>query len=177
MAVLNTNERQVLEALFQMGSGYVLNFSDRTMGEFFRDDIGIDIYDQKYNYASGSKANRLRGLWQVGDDKLVGRSIRKLLEYIEHQALIGRLKAEDFPQPLRERAQQIANRLTGTVAPAAPAPAEDEFISREFKNVAVDTLGLEPSISGILNQRLNEIRKSLAAKAPPSRHFPLRQHA
>ena len=43
-----------------MNGGYVLNFSDRTMGEFFRDDIGIDIYNKKYKYASGSKTNCIR---------------------------------------------------------------------------------------------------------------------
>lgn len=164
MATLSTNDKQALEALFQMGSGYVLNFSDRTMGEFFRDDVGIDIYDQQYNYASGSKANRLRGLWQVADSDLVGRSIRKLLEYIENQVLIGRLKAADFPVPLRERAAQIADRLTGAIAPKT-VPTEDEFISQEFKNVTVDKLGLDPAISAVLTQRLDEIRRCLKAQA------------
>ena len=51
MANLTTLEKQILEKLFQMNGGYVLNFSDRTMGEFFRDDIGIDIYNKKYNKA------------------------------------------------------------------------------------------------------------------------------
>lgn len=36
-----------IEKLFQMGSGYVLNFSDRTMGEFFRDDVRLNIYGKK----------------------------------------------------------------------------------------------------------------------------------
>src|SRR3990167_2742875 len=97
MANLTTNEKQVLEKLFQMGGGYVLNFSDRTMGEFFRDDVGIDIYSKKYTYASGSKANRLRGLWLKADGKDIGKSIVKLVEYIENQILIGNLKKEDFP--------------------------------------------------------------------------------
>lgn len=44
MATLNTNEKQILEKLFQMGDGYVLNLSDRTIGEFFQDDIGINIF-------------------------------------------------------------------------------------------------------------------------------------
>ena len=88
MANLTTNEKQLLEKLFQMGGGYVLNFSDRTMGEFFRDDVGMDIYDEKYNYNSGSKANRLRGLWLTTDDKVTGKSILKLIEYIENQILI-----------------------------------------------------------------------------------------
>ena len=54
MANLTTNEKTILEKLFQMSGGYVLNFSDRAMGEFFRDDVGIDSYNKKYNYARGS---------------------------------------------------------------------------------------------------------------------------
>ena len=61
MATLSTNDKQVLEKLFQMSGGYVLNFTNRTMEEFFDDDVGINIYDEKYNYASGSKANYIRG--------------------------------------------------------------------------------------------------------------------
>src|SRR6266446_889112 len=95
MASLSTNEKQVLEKLFGMGGGYVLNFSDRTMREYFYDDLGLDIYDVKYNYASGSKANRMRGFWQVADDLMVGKSISKLIEYIENQILLGHLKSEE----------------------------------------------------------------------------------
>lgn len=79
MANLTTLEKQILEKIFQMNGGYVLNFSDRTMGEFFRDDLGIDIYNQKYNYGSCSKANRMRGLWLKADEKTVGKSISKLI--------------------------------------------------------------------------------------------------
>src|ERR1700722_14516891 len=97
MANLSTIEKQTLEKLFQMRSGYVLNFSDRTMGEFFRDDVGADIYSPKYNYASGSKANRLRGLWLKADNKMVSKTILKLVEYIESQILISNLNRTDFP--------------------------------------------------------------------------------
>lgn len=113
MANLTTNEKQVLEKLFQMGGGYVIDFTDRTMGEFFRDDVGIDIYSKKYNYASGSKANRLRGLWLTADDKIVGRSILKLIEYIENQILIANLKKEAFPEERIKAGKEIAERLLG----------------------------------------------------------------
>ena len=103
MANLTTNDKQVLEKLFQMSGGYVLNFSDRTMGEFFNDDVNINIYDQKYNYASGSKANCMRGFWQVADNSLVGKSIIKLIEYIENQILIGNLQQNNFPKNIIHR--------------------------------------------------------------------------
>lgn len=113
MADLTTIEKQILEKLLQMGGGYVLNFSDRTMGEFFRDDVGLDIYTQKYNYASGSKANRIRGLWLKADNKTVAKSILKLIEYIESQILIGELKRNDFPEDRTNAVKGIAEKLLG----------------------------------------------------------------
>src|SRR3989338_6941249 len=113
MANLTTIEKQILEKLFQMNGGYVLNFSDRTMGEFFRDDVDIDIYTQKYNYSSGSKANRLRGLWLKSDDKTVAKTILKLIEYIESQILLDNLKREDFPADKINASKEIAEKLSG----------------------------------------------------------------
>jgi hypothetical protein len=167
MSTLNTNEKQILEKLFQMGSGFVLNFSDRTIGEFFRDDVGIDIFHQKYNYASGSKANRMRGFWQAADDELVGQSVEKLIEYIDNQVLLENLKKEDFAPELIQRGRNIAARLRGgKVSPTARGMTEDEFISREFGTVSVDKLGLDATVCEILKQRVDEIRKCLPARAP-----------
>src|SRR3989344_3718403 len=114
MANLTTLEKQIFEKLFQMNGGYVLNFSDRTMGKFFRDDIGVDIYNQKYNYASGSKANRMRGLWLKADEKTVGESVLKLIEYIENQILLDNLKRADFPIDRVTAAKNIGEKLLGT---------------------------------------------------------------
>jgi hypothetical protein len=114
MANLTTLEKQILEKLFQMSGGYVLNFSDRTMGEFFRDNIGVDIYNQKYNYASGSKANRMRGFWIEANEKLVGKSILKLIEYIETQILVDNLKRTDFPSDRLTATKNIGKKLLGT---------------------------------------------------------------
>ena len=122
---------------------------------FFRNDIGVDIFDQKYNYASGSKANRLRGLWHVADDAQVGKSIDKLVGYIDNQIVSGNLKKEDFPPELIRRAKEVAARLQGgkAAAPTVPDTTEDEFISKEFGAVSIEKLGLDSVISGILKQR------------------------
>lgn len=164
MANLTTNDKQLLEKLFQMGGGYVLNFSDRTMGEFFNDDVGINIYDEKYNYASGSKANRMRGFWQVANDSLVGKSVIKLIEYIDDQILIGSLKQNDFPKNLIDRVKEISDRLLGKQAQNYNI-TEDEFLKKEFNEVSIISLKLDATITGILEQRLEEIKKCLNSKA------------
>lgn len=81
MSDLTRGEKRKLERLFGMATGYVLNFSDRTFAEFVDQSIGRDIFDQRYNYASGSKANRLRGFWTVESNSLVGKLLNDLIAY------------------------------------------------------------------------------------------------
>lgn len=75
MSDLTAIEKRKLERALGMGSGYVLNFSNRTFSEFFMDSFGIDIYDSKYDYGSGSKANRMRGFWERESNYLVGQAL------------------------------------------------------------------------------------------------------
>jgi hypothetical protein len=49
-----------LDDVFDMSGGYVLDFSNRTFIEFFEDEFGINIYDEKYGVRGESKANHLR---------------------------------------------------------------------------------------------------------------------
>lgn len=164
MASLTTNDKQILEKLFQMGGGRILDFSDRTMGEFFNDDIGVNIYDEKYNYASGSKANRLRGFWQEADDPVVGKSIIKLIEYIENQILIDNLSKKDFPSNLIDKAKKISDRLLGKQTVDNDI-AEDEFLKKEFNEITLSSLQLDGTIITILEQRLEEIKQCLNSRS------------
>jgi len=167
MANLNTSEKQVLEKLFQMGGGGVLNFTNRTIQEFFINDVGIDIYNDKYNYASGSKANQMRGFWQIADNQTTGKSITKLIEYIENQILLGYLNNSDFPQNIINKGKEISDRLLD-IKSQIQEIKEDEFLNQDFKNVSIDKLKLDGTVSIILQQRMDEIKKCLNAKAPLS---------
>ena len=81
MADLTFIEKAKLESFLGMKSGYVMDFTDRTFQEFVGDATGIDIYDAKYNYSSGSKANRLRGFWKIESNYVVGKLLGHFLEY------------------------------------------------------------------------------------------------
>src|ERR1700732_710722 len=78
MVKLKHSEMRIIDDAFATGSGYVLDFSNKTFAEFFDDDFGIDIYAQKYDYRGGSKANHLRALIEAEDDYTVGRVLRRL---------------------------------------------------------------------------------------------------
>jgi hypothetical protein len=83
MSHLTVTERAYLEKLFAMNSGYVLNFSDSTLGHFFSDTIDIDIHAQKFQSSGTSKAKKLREFWRLEPDHLAGKSIAALIGYME----------------------------------------------------------------------------------------------
>jgi len=64
-----------------MSSGYVLDFTNRTFAEFVLDSTRRDIYDSRYDSASGSKAHRLRAFWQKEDNRLVAKLMGDMLNY------------------------------------------------------------------------------------------------
>ncbi len=83
MSDLSLVEKRKIERFLGMETGYVLNFSNRSFAEFIRDSTGRDIYDSRYDYGSGSKANRMRAFWQNEDNTVVGKLIKDMLDYSE----------------------------------------------------------------------------------------------
>jgi hypothetical protein len=88
MSDLTNIEKRSLERLLGMGSGYVLDFSNRTFDEFVLDSIGKSIYAAEYETGGGSKANRLRALWSIENNHLVGKLLSDLLEYASERQVI-----------------------------------------------------------------------------------------
>ena len=98
-------EKQILEDLFGMKSGYVLDFSNRTFKEYIFDTLGIDVYER---YAEGklSKAKIMRRLYQDLSDQQLATLLKALLDYIEefgHSNDANRMK----------KAWKIVERLGG----------------------------------------------------------------
>jgi hypothetical protein len=111
MSDLSNIEKLKLEKLFEMGSGYVLDFSNRTFYEFIIENTKINIYDSKYDYASGSKANRLRAFWTKEPNHIVGKLILDLLEYWKTQKLTKYIEIKQVEQALFDECHAIAERL------------------------------------------------------------------
>lgn len=73
-------EKRQFERLLGMGSGYILDFSNRTFSEFVVDSTGRDPYDAKYDHGS-SKANRLRGFWAAEPNRVVGKLMADMVAH------------------------------------------------------------------------------------------------
>ncbi len=160
MSSLKMVERDCFEDLFGMGSGYVMDFSNRTFSEFFRESARVDIYSDKYAAKGDSKARRLRAFIELEADLLVGKTLSDLLEYWRYKT----------PQPdineraLGERARQVVERLVGKSV--SPRDSGQEFLKQDFGPIAFEKIPAAGPLVPILESRLSEAIHCLKADSP-----------
>jgi hypothetical protein len=111
MSNLSPLEKARFEKIFEMSGGYVLDFSNRRFQSFILDNMGIDIYSSKYDYASGSKANRLRSFWKLENNQLVGKLNLQLLEYWKFMRECNNIEITDQEYGLFYDCISICERL------------------------------------------------------------------
>ena len=66
-----------------MRDGFVLNFSNRTFAELFREAFQVDIDDTRWEVQGGSKAKRLRYYLRQADLRTALDTLNALWEYRE----------------------------------------------------------------------------------------------
>jgi hypothetical protein len=130
MSDLTAMERIKIERLFGMDSGYVLDFSNRTFSEFVLETTRRDIYDSRYEYGSGSKANRLRAFWKAESNHLAAKLIEALIEY---EATRDSKTEGTLPAECRQIVARL--RLSGTAVAEIEALAS-EIDERDFDTIA-----------------------------------------
>jgi len=111
MSDLSSIEKVKVGKMFEREGGYVLDFSNITFQEFIIENTNIDISDGKYDYASGSKANRLKAFWAQEANYIVGKLISALLEYWKTKRLINYIEISQAEQALFDDCYTIAERL------------------------------------------------------------------
>lgn len=103
--------------------GYVLDFSNPTFASFFSQELGVDIYGDRYSGRGGSKMNRLRCYLEVADDLEAAKALSALWEYRD---TLGETFKREVPKAA-ERLSALIVRLGGKpiVGAAAPEPSQD----------------------------------------------------
>ena len=165
MRTLSSIEKQRFEDIFGMASGYVLNFSDKRFAAFFREEVGIDIYDQRYAYNGTSKAKRLRAFWEIEDAANIGRAMERLLELWRYLNAPGKDERSDrqYEDCVRTTARLLGRELK--------QETESDFLKRDFGTISIQGLGLDNSVEVILSARVKEAVDCVAAGAPLSAIF------
>ena len=111
MSDLNIREKLKLEKFFEMDSGYVLDFSNRTLGNFVVETLNLELYSENYANFGDSKANRIRAIWHKEGNNKVGKLISDMLDYWKGKK---EMSPGGFTQPeqnLYDECHKIAQRL------------------------------------------------------------------
>ncbi|NSY39309.1 hypothetical protein GKC28_13785 [Leisingera sp. ANG59] len=132
-----------------MQSGYVLDFSDRTFGDFFCTEVGIDPDAAPgswlFSAYGTSKAKRLRSFIARAQPHLVARTLRALWEYRENNVLGGSGARE-------ERLKEVYFKIVG------------KFEGEEH---TIDATGIEAfEANETLQELVAAIRRDLDAGRP-----------
>src|ERR1051326_1487982 len=124
MGVPTHLEKQKLERALSMSSGYVLEFTNRTFEEFFREVVGVEIYGLRYDNGS-SKANRMRAFWNVATDQEFLKFLDGILEGWELYS------TTPIPEVTAKLLKDIAARIRARQHPTSSPPA----LSRRFEDL------------------------------------------
>lgn len=146
MTNFKSTEMRFLDSIFGMGRGYVLDFSDRTMDEFFLEELEIDISHEMFSKDGTSKARRVRCLLQNADNLTVARVLEALWKY--RQSMREETKAEEDVVNAEGR---FLSMLESIKSPGQHA----EVLRNPFAAAAVIDQG---QVLDALKQRLYDLR-------------------
>ena len=122
MSSIKPTEMRFLDQVFERPdeAGYLLDFSNRTFSEFFRDELSVDIDDAVFQQSGTSKMNRFRCFLRSVNDKTAANALWALWDY--RATLSGRFRRNDIGDA-ETRFRTLLERLDGK-NPAPPAPPQ-----------------------------------------------------
>ena len=143
----------IIDKVFGMEGGYVLDFSNRTFANFFHEELGVDIYDDRWAAQGNSKANRLRCYLRRADRRTALQTLEVLWEYREASSVTANYP--ELEDSVRTAYFRIVQRLGGRPPePEAPAAAQQERL-------------VDPAVTSALAARLLQV----STMAPQARGY------
>lgn len=121
---------KLVDELFEMGSGYVLDFNNSTFSEFFIEELGINIDDPVFSIKGTSKAKRLRCYLRQANTNSVIKVLLALWEYRE--ALRRRAGNQEEMDGVKAEFFLLVNRLGGK----PPEEVKPQATQRNFSNLS-----------------------------------------
>ena len=160
MSSLTDIDKRYFEKILNMETGYVLDFSNCSFGQFFACHK-INIHDQKYQTLGTSKANKIRAFWEQESDRIVAKVLSEMLDLYEANCELTPLEPNS---KVLKKCRDIISKLAGKQT-TSTAIGEDSFLEQEFTIPNIDKLPVEPQVASIISARLQEAQVALDAGA------------
>ncbi|WP_291729867.1 hypothetical protein [Leisingera sp. F5] len=81
MVKIKHSETRLIDELFHMKDGFPLVLSNKTLAEFFEDEISVGIYDGKSSFKGTSKANRIRAFFESSSARQAAKLLKALWKH------------------------------------------------------------------------------------------------
>src|SRR5690606_9477071 len=134
MANLSYMEKLMFEELFEMDTGYVLDFSNASFARFIEESINLDIYDGPGYEEYCSKANKLRQIWSNESDTVVGTLMGDLLFYYENFCSRNEELSNRTVKKINEL-RLVVNRLKGTTSSVSIPEKNEETLQTLMEDI------------------------------------------
>ena len=147
---LTSRHRTTFDQIFYSGAGYVLNFSDRTMSEWFEETFDLDIFAGRFQIEGRSKGKTLRGFVEVAEPRLVARVLRALWEY---RCSLGGFVESDPNEEDRLRAwieqftDELENASSLNLDDAFKDFSSDTTLPKLRASIAADLIAEKPDVA------------------------------
>lgn len=156
--MIRSIDMRLIDDLFEMGGGYVLDFSNRTFAEFFDEELGVNIDAPRYDAEGTSKAKRLRFfLKSCGPDVRV-RTLLALWEYREANRRRSRVEEQipDAEKEFNSLVERLGGKTPSAKKQASPSQATskiDASLSNRLRVKLMEVSQLEPQSRGYAYER------------------------
>ena len=153
MGTIRTVDIKLIDDLFEMHGGYVLDFTNPTFANFFADELNVNIDDPKFMVEGTSKAKRLRYFLKNCDRDLSIRALTALWEYREANRRRRGL-AENLPgaqDQFFELVERLGGERLGTTKSGPPSDPVAEFDASRSEGLTqklLEVSRLEPQRRG-----------------------------
>lgn len=147
---LPAKSRAVFDQIFHSGGGYVLDFSDRTMAEWFEETFDLNIFQERFQIEGHSKGKTLRGFVEVAEPRFVARVMRALWDY---RCTLAGYREDDTEEEARlaEWIKRFANELevasTMKLEDALTDFSRDTTLPKLRASIANDLVAEKPDVA------------------------------
>ena len=140
---IRSMDMPIIDRVFGMEGGFVLDFSNRTFAEFFHDEVNVDIDNPHWAVQGGSKAKRLRYYLRKADRQKALDTLNALWEYREASRVTA-----DYPE-LDDSVLTAYFRIIERLGGKPPKPAVPTAAHRELGIDAAATSALAAQLLAV----------------------------
>lgn len=133
-------EKEMFEDAFDMRGGYVLDFNNRTFGEFIAENLGFDVWADS-RYAQLSKAKALRAILKDSIDTYAGKLLIALIQYRQFKQISN--AGDKHVEAILDLAQAKLGRASERRKRNAKSASSKATLNVNYKRLEADLLSIE----------------------------------